>query len=96
MKITQTEYDNGEPLRALNTPGTQLLQWRQAYRSISDLLRDLECPDVFRHLAKTDHAERTLRGLRDRWIKLGRPELAWPGIRLHLRVFQRVANRFGE
>jgi hypothetical protein len=73
-----SENDSAGATSELNSGNNHLAQWHHSYRSISDLFCDLECPDVFRHQAKTDRAAQILRGLLDQWIKRGRPELAWP------------------
>jgi hypothetical protein len=52
---------------------SQLAQWRHLYRSASDALRDLECPDVFHIRGKTDRAAQTLSALLDRYNKSRSP-----------------------
>lgn len=83
--ITLDRNDNGKMSSATCSNGNHLAQWRRAYRSISDLFRDLECPDVFRHLARTSHAQSVLGEMRDQWIARGRPELSWPEERAETR-----------
>lgn len=78
--MTPTPFGNDSANAMLSrcTAESQLAQWRHLYRSASDALRDLECPDVFHIRAKTGRAAQTLSALRDQYIKAGRPEIAWP------------------
>lgn len=75
---TPAGNDSASETLAHRIAESQLMQWRHLYRSASDAVLDLECPDVFRLRAKTDRDAQTLSALHDQWIKAGRPAIAWP------------------